>query len=167
MKQIALAISEAKSVQSPQWDHCIYETWWDNNCCQKWWFTVKYGTHLAENVGDEWLHEVRVSGDEAVSKTASLPQRKVKYWNFSDGSETLHEARALWPHHCISKIIVQFWSVQENKCCRSWAIPEVIVLPYWLEKVSDKRRDCPPDQSLLAHMSSVSLSMLQSKSWTR
>lgn len=154
-------------MQSPQWDHCIYETWWDNNCCQKWWFIVKCGTHLAEKVSDEWLHEVSQGMRQLARQTASLPQRRVKYWNFSDGSGTLHEARTLWPHHCISKIIVQFWSVQENKCCRSWAIPEGIVLPYWLEKVSDKRRHCPPDQSLLVHQSSVSLSMLQSKSWTR
>ena len=58
MKQITLAISEAKSVQSSQWNHCIYETWWDNNCCQKWRFIVKYGTHLAEKGGGKWLHEV-------------------------------------------------------------------------------------------------------------
>ena len=43
---------------------------------------MKYGTHLAEKVGGE-----RLSGDEAVSKTTSLPQKEVKYRTFCHGSE--------------------------------------------------------------------------------
>ena len=72
--------------------------------------SMKIGTHLAEKVGGEWL-----SGDETVSKTTSLPQREVNCWPFCHRSGTIHEARALRPHHCFSKSTGQFWSIRQNK----------------------------------------------------
>ena len=115
MKQITLAISEAKSVQSSQWEHCIYEIWWDNNYCSlKLWFHYEVWHSFG------WKNWWRVtpwgvSGDEEVSKTTSLPQREVKFWPSSHRSGTLHEARALRLHHCFDKIIEQFWSIWQNK----------------------------------------------------
>lgn len=146
MKQITLAISEAKSVQSSQWNHCIYETWWDNNCCQKWRFIVKYGTHLAEKGGGKWLHEVSQGMMQLARLLLYLREKS------STRTSAMGLEHFIKPEH-FDLIIASVKSLcsfdhWENKCYCSWAIPEGIVLPYWLKKISDKRTDCPPDQSV-------------------